>query len=141
MVKYISIESVLKVFLGYLVLEIKIFANLTPRFPGLPCRVFHTGEIEWNPGVIIYSSCDLDVTYFPMDTQVIIIWARSPAKTANKDSLDFSFMEVPRLSFNNSSAGKAAPWCTGQLKSKLGILRRPLYGDNLQCIVQNLIKL
>ncbi|KAK3758301.1 hypothetical protein RRG08_004122 [Elysia crispata] len=39
-------------------------------FPGLPCRVFHTGRIEWNPGVIIWTSCDLDVTYFPMDTQV-----------------------------------------------------------------------
>ena len=43
------------------------------RFPGLPCRVFNTGEIAWNPGVIIHSSCDLDVTYFPMDTQVIIV--------------------------------------------------------------------
>ena len=32
--------------------------------------LFSTGEIQWHPGGIFRTTCALDVTYFPFDTQV-----------------------------------------------------------------------
>ncbi|GFN75629.1 neuronal acetylcholine receptor subunit alpha-3 [Plakobranchus ocellatus] len=47
--------------------------NKQMGFYEMPCRVYSTGKIEWNPGAIIYTSCPIDVTYFPMDSQFPIV--------------------------------------------------------------------
>ncbi|GFN75628.1 acetylcholine receptor subunit alpha [Plakobranchus ocellatus] len=39
----------------------------------MPCRVYSTGRIEWFPGAVIHTSCPIDVTYFPMDSQYPIV--------------------------------------------------------------------
>ncbi|KAK3780877.1 hypothetical protein RRG08_052036 [Elysia crispata] len=39
-------------------------------FDELPVRVTYTGDIDWEPTTVISTSCDIDVTYYPMDTQV-----------------------------------------------------------------------
>ncbi|GFS03113.1 neuronal acetylcholine receptor subunit alpha-3 [Elysia marginata] len=39
-------------------------------FDELPVRVMWSGLIEWEPTTVMSTSCDIDVTYYPMDTQV-----------------------------------------------------------------------
>lgn len=39
----------------------------------LPVRLLNTGDIVWSPTVVLSTGCDIDVTYYPMDTQVCYI--------------------------------------------------------------------
>ncbi|GFN81644.1 acetylcholine receptor subunit alpha-like protein [Plakobranchus ocellatus] len=39
----------------------------------LPVRLTNIGWIEWNPTTVTSTSCDIDVTYYPMDTQVVFL--------------------------------------------------------------------
>jgi hypothetical protein len=37
-------------------------------------RVMHDGTVTWNPAIIMYIACSIDVTYFPFDTQTCSFW-------------------------------------------------------------------
>ena len=39
----------------------------------MPVRIDFTGDITWEPTLMITSSCDIDVTYYPYDTQLCTI--------------------------------------------------------------------
>ncbi|GFN84029.1 neuronal acetylcholine receptor subunit alpha-3 [Plakobranchus ocellatus] len=39
-------------------------------YKDMPVRIHYDGIVEWNPSSIFQTSCDLDVTYYPFDTQV-----------------------------------------------------------------------
>ncbi|GFN91592.1 neuronal acetylcholine receptor subunit alpha-7 [Plakobranchus ocellatus] len=46
-----------------------ITSNLRLGFDELPCRVKSDGSVHWTPTVRLQTSCTIDVTYFPFDTQ------------------------------------------------------------------------
>ncbi|KAK3780354.1 hypothetical protein RRG08_022776 [Elysia crispata] len=56
------------------------------RYDELPVRVFSSGDIVWSPTAVLSTACDIDVTYYPMDTQVCyIIFETSMSRSVEID--------------------------------------------------------
>ncbi|RUS68975.1 hypothetical protein EGW08_023262, partial [Elysia chlorotica] len=50
-------------------------------------RVTHQGHMTWEPPGIFETHCDVDVTYYPFDTQICVVEVTSWAYTLNEVSL------------------------------------------------------
>ena len=45
--------------------------ELIPDYDRIRVLLNHNGTLHWEPGGIFRTTCDIDITYFPFDTQVI----------------------------------------------------------------------
>ncbi|XP_033728797.1 acetylcholine receptor subunit alpha-like [Pecten maximus] len=105
----------------------------------IPIRVFHTGDMTWNPSGIYKTTCDTDVTFYPFDTQVcdisISTWGYTAFEIAlNLDPLpldmthfrkngEWKYISYSTSSYVRGSREKSFSVTTFQLKLK----RRPMY--------------
>ncbi|XP_052257680.1 neuronal acetylcholine receptor subunit alpha-3-like isoform X1 [Dreissena polymorpha] len=105
-------------------------------------RLISTGKALWTPGGVFETSCDADVTYYPLDTQECSITLTTWAYTSNEITLGFlnnSFMldnyqengewELIGTSSSRDSAqrSKEESYSYDRLKFTLKLKRRPLY--------------
>ncbi|GFS17531.1 neuronal acetylcholine receptor subunit alpha-2 [Elysia marginata] len=54
----------------------------------LPVRLLSGGDIVWSPTTVLSTACDIDVTYYPMDTQVCYIIFETSMST--NDEIDIN---------------------------------------------------
>lgn len=43
--------------------------ELVPDFERIRVMLSHDGQLHWEPGGIFKTTCDIDIAYFPFDTQ------------------------------------------------------------------------
>jgi len=43
--------------------------ELVPDFERIRVMLRHDGQLHWEPGGIFKTTCDIDIAYFPFDTQ------------------------------------------------------------------------
>ncbi|XP_052231622.1 acetylcholine receptor subunit beta-like isoform X1 [Dreissena polymorpha] len=105
-------------------------------------RLISTGKALWTPGGVFETSCDADVTYYPLDTQECSITLTTWAYTSNEITLGFlntSFMldnyqengewELVGTSSSRESAqrSKEESYTYDRLRFTMKLKRRPLY--------------
>ena len=73
-------------------------------FFNLPCfSVIDTGEVLWLPGGVYKTSCDIDITYYPFDTQICTIIFSTLVSTLGEINLDADSLYSTHLDLYSES--------------------------------------
>ena len=58
--------------------------ELSPDFSKIRALVTHNGDVHWEPGSILSTTCDIDIRYFPFDEQECIIEIGKPPHVSDE---------------------------------------------------------